>query len=119
MKFSSRLENLLEEHNLTQRRLSTELHIAPSTLNGYLRKGREPDFNTLIKISEYFNVSTDYILGVTDIRNPYIIGDCCDDKEEELLITYRELMPKEQDYLIKQAHIYHHEDLDSLYSLKK
>ena len=118
MKFSNRLENLLEERNLTQRKLSTELHIAPSTLNGYLRKNREPDFETLIKISKYFNVSTDYILGVTNIRNPYIHGECHDDKEEELLGTYRELMPKEQDYLIKQAHIYHHQDLDSLYPLK-
>ncbi len=34
MEFSRRLENLLEENNLTQRKLSTELHIAPSTLNG-------------------------------------------------------------------------------------
>ena len=51
MKFSDRLENLLEERNLTQKKLSTELHIAPSTLNGYLRKDREPDYGTLIKIS--------------------------------------------------------------------
>ena len=48
MKFSDRLENLLEERNLTQKKLSTELHIAPSTLNGYLRKDREPDYGTLI-----------------------------------------------------------------------
>ncbi len=119
MKFSNRLENLLEEHNLTQRKLSTELHIAPSTLNGYLRKNREPDYDTLIKISKYFNVSTDYILGVTNIRNPYNHGECFDDKEEELLGIYRELMPKEQEYLIKQAHIYRHDGLDFLTTSKK
>ena len=70
MEFSRRLENLLEENNLTQRRLSTELHIAPSTLNGYLRRNREPDFATLIKLARYFKVSIDYLLGVTNIRRP-------------------------------------------------
>ena len=68
MKFSARLEDLLEEHNLTQRQLATELHIAPSTLNGYLRRGREPDFDTLIALAEYFEVSTDYLLGRSEER---------------------------------------------------
>ena len=67
MELSRRLENLLEEHNLTQRQLSTELHIAPSTLNGYLRRNREPDFATLIKLAKYFKVSTDYLLGLHDV----------------------------------------------------
>ena len=56
MKFSTRLENLLEERNLTQKFLSSELNIAPSTLNGYLRRNREPDFETLIKLAEFFSV---------------------------------------------------------------
>ena len=83
MELSRRLENLLEEHNLTQRQLSNELHIAPSTLNGYLRRNREPDFATLIKLAKYFKVSTDYLLGVTEIRRPYPSGEFYDDKEED------------------------------------
>lgn len=110
MEFSRRLENLLEENNLTQRRLSTELHIAPSTLNGYLRRNREPDFATLIKLARYFKVSIDYLLGVTNIRRPYAPGNCYDDNEEDLLDTFRSLGPQEQTYLIKQTHIYCHRD---------
>ena len=119
MKFSTRLENLLEERNLTQRKLATELHIAPSTLNGYLRRGREPDFDTLIRLAEYFEVSTDYLLGVTNIRRPSLPPECYDDKEGELLETYRSLCPQEQTYLIKQAHIYHQQDLDEPHSQEK
>lgn len=111
MEFSRRLENLLEENNLTQRKLSTELHIAPSTLNGYLRRNREPDFATLIKLARHFKVSTDYLLGITEIRRPYSAGICYDDNEEDLLYTYRALAPQEQIYLIKQAHIYSQHDL--------
>lgn len=112
MKFSTRLENLLEERDMTQKQLATALHIAPSTLNGYLRRDREPDYDTLISLAEYFQVSTDYLLDVTEIRRPYYALDYYDKKEDELLETYRSLGPQEQNYLIKQAHIYHKQDLD-------
>lgn len=110
MKFSTRLKNLLEEHNLTQKCLSLELNIAPSTLNGYLRQNREPDFETLINLAGYFKVSTDYLLGITNIKNPYHPTICYDANEEELLETYRSLGPLEQGYLLKQAHIYYSGD---------
>lgn len=112
MKFSTRLENLLEERNLKQRQLATQLHIAPSTLNGYLRQDREPDFDTLIRLADFFEVSIDYLLGVTETRRPFRSPECYDDKEEDLLETYRRLGPQEQNYLIKQAHIYYQQDLD-------
>lgn len=114
MDFSTRLENLLEEHGLTQRQLATKLHIAPSTLNGYLRRGREPEFKILLQLAKFFGVSTDYLLGVTDIRQPVLSPECYDDKENELLSTYRLLGPREQDYMIKHAHIYHGDNLDNL-----
>lgn len=114
MKFGTRLENLLEERNLSQKQLSTELHIAPSTLNGYLRREREPDFTTLIKLAMYFNVSTDYLLGITTLRSPKNQSESYNDEEGDLISIYRLLKPREQDYLLKQAHIYFHEDLDSV-----
>ena len=119
MKFSTRLENLLEERNLTQKFLSSELNIAPSTLNGYLRRNREPDFETLIKLAEFFSVSIDYLLGVTDIRSPYILKGCYDDNEGDLLEIYRSLGPQEQNYLLQQAHIYYQQDLDTPLSRHK
>lgn len=106
MNFSARLEALLQERDLTQKQFAKELNIAPSTLNGYLRQGREPEFEILIRMAEFFEVSTDYLLGVTDIRQPVRSPECYDDKESDLLSTYRLLGPLEQDYLIKQAHIY-------------
>ena len=40
-----------------------ELHIASTTLSGYINNHREPDFSTLIRMAHYFDVSTDYLLG--------------------------------------------------------
>ena len=45
MDFSIRLENLLEERNVTQKQLSIELHIAATTLSGYINEYREPCFS--------------------------------------------------------------------------
>lgn len=113
MKFSARLKNLLKEHNLTQRKFAGELNIVPSTLNGYLRQDREPDYDTLISIADFFQVSTDYLLGVTEIRRPSYPSKCYDDKEQELLDAFRSLGPQEQSYLIRHAHIYDQQDLDT------
>lgn len=113
MTFCNRLENLLEERNLSQKHLARELHIAPSTLNGYLRRNREPDFTTLIKLATYFDVSTDYLLGVTNVRCPSNPMKDYNDQEGDLVGIYRSLRPQEQHYLIKQAHMYFHQELET------
>lgn len=113
MKFGARLENLLEERNISQKQLSRELHIAPSTLNGYLRRNREPDFTTLIELAEYFDVSTDYLLGITNLRSTSTPVEDYNDEEGDLISIYRSLKPKERTYLLRQAHIYYEQDLDS------
>lgn len=117
MNLGTRLENLLEERNISQKQLASDLHIAASTLNGYLRRNREPDFSTLIELADYFEVSTDYLLGVTNIRSLSSALDDYDEDEGDLVSIYRALKPKERNYLLKQAHIYYNQDLDS--SVKK
>lgn len=70
MNFTVRLENLIEESDITQKDISTELHIAATTLNGYVNNHREPDLHTLIRLARYFDVSTDYLLGLSDEKKP-------------------------------------------------
>ena len=65
-KFSVRLYELRKEKNLTQSQLSEALSICKRTIS-YLEKGeRECDFDTLIKISAFFEVSVDFLLGIKD-----------------------------------------------------
>lgn len=109
MEFGKRLEQLLEERELTQRQVSNDLHIAATTLNGYVKGNREPDYGTLVRIAEYFEVSTDYLLGVTNIRKGS--EQPLDVREGDLVGIYRSLQPEKQDLLIEQAHLYHRYDL--------
>lgn len=64
-KFNSILKDLRNSHNLTQDELSKQLKISRSTIGMYEKGAREPDFETLELIADYFNVDTDYLLGRT------------------------------------------------------
>ena len=55
--FKDRLRNLRKSRNLTQNKLADDLKIAKSTISMYENGNREPDFETLEMIADYFNVS--------------------------------------------------------------
>lgn len=55
---------LMEKTGGNQTLLSKESGIPIPTINGWLTKGRLPRAEQLIKLSEYFNVSADYLLGL-------------------------------------------------------
>ncbi len=69
MTFGERLKFLREKEKMYQSELADRLGLAPSTISMYERGDRDPDTSTLTKIAEIFNVSTDYLLGRTNIPN--------------------------------------------------
>lgn len=68
MDFSSRLKQLRKEKGMSQRELARALSFAPSTLAMWESNARMPDAATLEKLSEFFGVGIDYLLGRTDVR---------------------------------------------------
>ncbi|WIF95021.1 helix-turn-helix domain-containing protein [Caminicella sporogenes] len=70
MSFGQRLKELRINKNITQSELANILNKSRSTIAGYEINDRMPDFETLTKIADFFNVSIDYLLGRTDIQNP-------------------------------------------------
>ncbi|MBQ8883837.1 MAG: helix-turn-helix transcriptional regulator, partial [Oscillospiraceae bacterium] len=56
------LQNLLDNNNMTQKQLAIAIKISPNTLNGYIRNNHQPDYETLISIAKFFNVTVDYLL---------------------------------------------------------
>lgn len=63
--FQNVLKALRTSHHLTQDELSKKLQISRSTIGMYEKGAREPDFETLELIADYFNVDIDYLLGRT------------------------------------------------------
>lgn len=68
-KFSARLISLRKERGLTQEDLAKLIHKKRSTVSGYEIEDKEPEFETICFLAQYFGVSTDYLLGFSDERN--------------------------------------------------
>lgn len=66
-----RLKNLREDADIKQATLAAYLHIQQNTYSQYETGQRQLPVDVLIRLAAYFGVSTDYILGLTDVRTPY------------------------------------------------
>lgn len=67
-----KLKELLDEMGLPQKRVAYDLRMSEQTFSNYVTGRREPDFETLIRIADYFHVSVDYLLGHETGEKPTI-----------------------------------------------
>ena len=65
-----RFRDLREDMDMTQQELASQLNIRQSTLSQYENGQRQIPLNTLIQLALFFDTSTDYLLGLTNERNP-------------------------------------------------
>lgn len=66
----NKIKNLREELNLTQQELADKLNCSKSVIGLYENESRKPSLEILVKLSEIFDCSIDYLLGKTNIRKP-------------------------------------------------
>lgn len=79
----NRIKILREEFNFTQQDLADRLECSKSVIGLYESETRKPSLEILLKLSEIFDCSIDYILCKTDIRNS---GEQIDDVLNESMI---------------------------------
>ncbi len=65
-KFSQRLKELRRERGLTQQGIAGLLNIKQQSYIRYEYGTGEPSLNTLIKLTQIFEVTADYLLGISD-----------------------------------------------------
>jgi transcriptional regulator with XRE-family HTH domain len=70
-----RVFELLKKNSMTAKDLSDETGIPQSTITEWKKSRSKPSTDALKKLSEYFNVTTDYLLGMTDKPNRLIVHD--------------------------------------------
>ncbi|MGL6187160.1 MAG: helix-turn-helix domain-containing protein [Clostridium chrysemydis] len=66
--FGTRLKELRKDKGLTQSQLADILKTSPSSIGMYEQNRRTPDTETLQTLSDFFNVSVDYLIGKSDIK---------------------------------------------------
>ena len=62
----NRLKGLREESNLLQKELADKVNVSAGAIGMYENNKRNPDYETLNKLADCFEVSVDYLLGRTD-----------------------------------------------------
>jgi transcriptional regulator with XRE-family HTH domain len=76
--FAQRLKALRENPYISQQKLADEIGVTKSTIGLYENGDNVPDAKTLYKIAKFFNVSGDYLLGLTDVKtNNYEVKKIC------------------------------------------
>lgn len=70
MKFHIRITELRKRRNYTQQQVADYLGISRGAYANYEIGNREPDADTLAKLAELYDTTTDYILGLTDDPTP-------------------------------------------------
>ena len=66
---TERLKELRHEKNVLQKDVANYLNITTSAYGFYEQGKRIPDSETLTKLANYFNVSLDYLVGKTNMKN--------------------------------------------------
>ena len=70
-----RLRSLREGQNFTQKDLADRLHISESQIFRYEKDEIEPRADVVVKIAEFFNVTADFLLGMSDEQGVYERSD--------------------------------------------
>ena len=69
--YLKRVYDLREDRDLTQKKIAEYLGIHPNVYRRYEKGVREFPLELIVKLADYYHVSTDYLLGRTDRPEPY------------------------------------------------
>ena len=93
MKFNVRLKQLRQRNRLTQSELAQMLNLKPTAISNYESCTNEPSLEKLVSLAKYFDVSCDYLLGLTEAYLP-IGGEVLDKDIVEFFNNYQKLSPE-------------------------
>lgn len=66
MKFKERLRELRTSQNITQEELGKKFNVIKQTISSWENGNSRPDIDIATKLADFFDVTTDYLLGRTD-----------------------------------------------------
>ena len=71
MNYMVRMRNLREDNDLTQQQIAVLLGTSQTMYARYERGANEMPIRHLIKLAKYYDVSTDYLLGLTNVKTEF------------------------------------------------
>ena len=90
-----RLRELRQNAGLTMKQLGKQLNLAESTISLYESGKRAPDLETVKAFAIYFNVSVDYLLGLTDEKEGPLAEINEETLDAEIMAHLKSLSPED------------------------
>ncbi len=85
-----RLKELREDKHISQQRLAIDLNVSQATISKYELGQADPDIPTIVQLAEYFHVSADYLLEISDSKQN-ISDSRLSDTEKQLVFDFKRL----------------------------
>lgn len=95
-----RLRELRDSRHLTQTGIGSKVGASQQNISKYEQDIRSMPVDMLIHMSEYFNVTTDYLLGISEVKRDYekqVQGNKSMDEYYDLVEMYRDLEQRDQE----------------------
>lgn len=89
--------DLLDERNLNRKQFAEQSGIPYTTVIGWTNLNRLPDYSALLKISDFFQCSVDYLVGRQNYYDYTPPTNSLSKQEQKLLINYRKLSQNDKD----------------------
>ncbi|WP_426578917.1 helix-turn-helix domain-containing protein [Bacillus altitudinis] len=86
--FGKRITTLRKKAGLTQEELAKKLNVTRSALSQYELGTREPNYDLLLKIADFFEVTVDYLIGRSDNPDYKIIDENKIESDPDLQIAF-------------------------------
>lgn len=105
MMFGITLRNLRKANNITQAELANILNLDPSSISKYEKAGVLPAADVLLKIAKYFDVSADFLLGISKNEKAPTLKEweTLTDMQKQIIALMGKMTEQQQDELVHLA----------------
>ena len=97
--FGERLQEIRKDHHDTQQALADKLHATLFAVRCWEQNKSDPSHDTLVAICKLYDVSSDYLLGLTDIDPAYAKR-----RRKQLLPEHQETLRRFKAFLLAEQH---------------
>lgn len=112
MNIGERISELRKDRNIKQKDISKVLNVAISTVSNYETGSHEPDLTNLCKLADMLDVSTDYLLGRTNLT--ISINSLADSVGEDITKTdilkmMEDFSEEDREYLVRTIRLLYYQ----------
>lgn len=98
----NRIKSLREEAGISQKAIAEQFCVAQNTVSSWETGKRDPDTDTVIRIANFFDVSVDFLLGISDIKKAPSHEDAdLSSDEAALLMDFRKLTEDQKAFVLQ------------------